>query len=162
MSWKLKPLAALLALPLVSAAGPREDYAAPYRTLQQANQALDPALAASAYATEGTLIFEVPGRPVEEFRGPTAIHAAYVRTFDQVEPGTSIELEFRFDPPGPGPSPHTGAYRAKARVAGQDVTIYGRFTVKLVRQAGAWRFAEDRGTVATTADFERLPSAMLE
>lgn len=152
-----RPLVALLALPLVSAAPPLEDYAEPYRVLQQANHALDASLAASAYASDGALTFDYIGRPREEFRGRRAIRANYVRTFGQVEPGTPIELEFRFDPPGPGPEPHSGAYRAKARAGGREITLYGRFKVKLVKQGGHWRFAEDRGTVASAADFEMLP-----
>ncbi len=153
----LRPLLALLALPLVSAAPPNEDYAEPYRILQQANHTLDASLAASAYASDGALTFDYIGRPREEFRGREAIRASYVRTFRQVEPGTPIELEFRFDPPGPGPSQHTGAYRARANAAGREITLYGRFTVKLVNQDGHWRFAEDQGTVASAADFEKLP-----
>lgn len=39
----------LLALaPLISAAAPHEDYAVPYRTLQQANQTLDPSASGDA------------------------------------------------------------------------------------------------------------------
>lgn len=148
-------LLATLALALVPA--PHEDYAEPYRILRQANQKLDPALAASAYAADGALIFEYPGRPREEFRGREAIRASYVRTFGQVEPGVPIELEFRFQPPGPGPQPHSGAYRLRARADGRDITAYGRFTVKLVKQDGHWRFAEDRGMPATAEDFEKLP-----
>lgn len=157
MSLRLRPLAVVLALPLISAAGPAEDYAAPYRILQQANRTLDPALAASAYGSDAALIFEVPGQPREEFRGTEAIRASYVRAFGQVVPGTPIELEFRFAPPGPGPRQHSGAYRAKVRAAGREVTLYGRFTVRLVKQDGMWRFAEDRGTVASAAEFEKLP-----
>lgn len=153
----LRPLTALLALPLVSAAAPPEDYAEPYGILQQANRTLDPSLAASAYASDGALIFEYPGQPREEFRGREAIRASYVRAFGQVEAGIPIELEFRFDPPGPGPKPHSGAYRAKARAAGRDITVYGRFTVRLVKEDGHWRFTEDRGTAANAADFQKLP-----
>ena len=54
----LRLFGALLALPLVSAAAPPEDYAEPYRILQQANRTLDPSLAASAYASDGELIFD--------------------------------------------------------------------------------------------------------
>ena len=153
----MRALAVLALVPLVSAAAPQEDYAEPYRILQQANLSLDPSLAASAYASDGALIFEYPGQPREEFRGRESIRASYVRTFGQVEPGRPIELEFRFDPSGPGPRPHSGVYRVKARAAGQGITVHGRFTVKLVKQDGHWRFAEDRGTPATAADFERLP-----
>jgi hypothetical protein len=153
----MRTLVALVMAPLVSVSAPNEDYAEPYRTLQQANHNLDPSLAASAYAFDGALIFEYPGRPREEFRGREAIRASYVRTFGQVEAGTPIRLEFRFDPPGPGPKPHSGAYRVRAKAAGRDITIHGRFTVKLVKKNGHWRFAEDRGTAATAADFEGLP-----
>ena len=153
----VRAVTALALVPLVSAATPQEDYAEPYRILQQANHSFDPALAASAYATDGALIFEHPGQPREEFRGREAIRASYVRTFRQVEPGSSIDLGFRFDAPGPGPRPHSGTYRVKARATGREITVYGRFTVKLIKQDGHWRFAEDRGTSATAADFEKRP-----
>ena len=153
----LRLFGALLALPLVSAAAPPEDYAEPYRILQQANRTLDPSLAASAYASDGELIFDVPGQPTETFHGTKAIHAAYVRTFRQVAPGTPIVLDFRFAPLGPRPDEHSGAYRARLKAGGRDITAYGRFSVKLVKQEGKWRFAEDRWTVGTAADFEKLP-----
>lgn len=154
----MRILLTLALAPLISAAAPGEDYAEPYRILQQANRTLDPALAASAYASDAALIFEYPGRPREEFRGREAIRASYDRTFGQVEPGTPIDLRFRFEHPGPGPRPHAGAYRVTARAAGRDFTAYGRFVVKLVKQDGHWLFAEDRGTAATAADFEMLPA----
>ena len=153
----MRTLVALALAPLISAAAPGEDYDEPYRILQQANRTLDPALAASAYASDAVLIFEYPGRRREEFRGREAIRASYDRTFGQVEPGSAIELEFRIDPPGPRPEPHGGAYRVRAKAAGRDVIAYGRFVAKLVKQNGHWRFAEDRGTAAAATDFEMLP-----
>lgn len=146
---------AVAALP--SAAAAPEDYAEPYRILQQANRSLDPVLAASAYAADGALIFAYPDGRREEFRGRGAIRGSYARTFGQVEPGAPIALQFRFEPPGPGSTPHSGAYRVAARAAGRDITAYGRFTVKLVKQDGRWRFVEDRGAPATASDFEKLP-----
>jgi hypothetical protein len=155
---RLKPMAAaLLLLPLGAAAKPQEDYGAPYRILQQANQQLDPSLAASAYASDGSLIFDYPGQPVEIFRGSDAIRKAYVRTFGQVDPGTPIALEFRFEPPGLASATQSGAYKVRATAGGRPITVYGRFNVKLIKQDGAWRFAEDRGEPATAADFEKQP-----
>ena len=148
-------LAALLWLTPTAALAGNEDYAAPYRLLAQANLTLDASLAASAYARDGALIFEIPGQPIEMYRGTDAIRTAYVRSFDQVDSGTPIEIEFRFEKPV-RPSAHNGAYRLKAKVGGRDITAYGRFTVKLVWQDGAWRFGEDRGTPAAAADFEAL------
>lgn len=161
MTQKQKPLLALLLLPLITAATPREDYAAPYRILKQASLALDPALAASAYASDGLLSFEVPGGPREEARGAEAIRASYVRSFGQVDAGTPMLVEFRFDGAGPSASPHTGAFRLDVTVKGRPVTVYGRFKVRLLKQDGEWRFAEDRGTTATAADFERLTATSL-
>ena len=51
----------------LTAASHVEDYAAPYRILREANLELDPALAASAYADGGVLIFEQAGKPSEMF-----------------------------------------------------------------------------------------------
>lgn len=157
MNRKLKIAAALLLTPLVTAASHREDYAAPYRILEQANRDRDPALAASAYAAGGRLIFEHPAQPGEMYQGKTEIEQAFVRTFRQVDPGTQIDLDFRFEPPGLVSDRHSGAYRLTATVGGTPITLFGRFSVKLVKERGQWRFAEDRGSAATKADFDRLP-----
>lgn len=153
----MRRLIALALVPLVSAAAPHDDYAEPYRTLEQANQTLDPSLATSAYALDGKLIFDYPGQPVEMFQGHEAIRASYVRTFGQVDPGTAIELQFRFEPSGLTSDRQQGVYRIAATASGRPITVYGRFSVRLIKERGAWRFAEDRGTPATAADFERLP-----
>jgi hypothetical protein len=153
-------VAALLAAASTPALASNADYAAPYRLLQQANRTLDPALATSAYATEGVLVFDIPGAPAESFRGHDAIRAAYVRSFRQVDPGTPIALEFRFEGPV-RPAPHKGAYRLTAKIGGREIVAYGRFTASLVWDRNAWRFAEDRGTAASAADYEALPPADL-
>ena len=150
-----RALMALIVLPTVAAATPL-DRAEPYRILQQANLRLDPALAASAYASDALLLFDYPDVPREAFRGIDAIRSSYVRTFGQVDAGTPIKLDFRFEPPGLASDRQAGVYRINAIVGGRLVALYGRFTVKLVNEGGAWRFAEDRGMPATAADFERL------
>jgi len=156
-----RSLVALAIMPLLAGAAPVEDYGEPYRILQRANQALDPVLASSAYATDARLIFEYPGRPVETFEGHDAIRSSYVPTFGQVDPGTRIKLAFRFDPPGQCFDQQRGVYRVEATVGGRSLTQYGRFSVRLVKQDGAWRFAEDHGIPATAADFDRLPQSSL-
>jgi hypothetical protein len=161
MTSPLKPLAFLLLVPLLAAAPPQEDYAAPYRVLQQASLTLDPSLAASAYASDGKLVFEYPGQPVETFDGRDAIRSSYVRTFGQVGPGSPIKIQFRFEPPGLASDRQIGAYRIDASAGGRPITVYGRFSVRLVKENGAWRFLEDRGVPATADDFERLPAAEL-
>ena len=158
----LRCAAAVLLLPLIPTASPLEDHAAPYRILREANLKLDPVLAASAYADGGALMFEHSGQRREMFQGKDEIRQAYVRTFRQVDAGTPIRLEFRFAPPGLSSDRHSGAYRLKATVGGRPVTAYGRFTVTLVKQDGQWRFAEDKGTVASAADFEKLPGSALD
>ena len=150
-----------LALLPVTAAASSTDYAEPYRILQQANLAIDPALATSAYALDAKLVFDYPGQPTETFRGHEAIRASYVRTFGQVDPGTPISLQFRFEPPGLTSDRQAGIYRLDATAGGRPITVFGRFSVKLVREGGAWRFAEDRGTPATAADFDKLPPVKL-
>lgn len=155
-------LAALgLALAPVPALATDGGYTEPYRLLQQANMRLDPDLAASAYTVDGALIFELPGQPSETFKRAQSIRSAYVRTFAQVDPGTPITLEFRFATAKPQTPQHEGVYRLKAKAGGREITAYGRFSVKLARGRDGWRFAEDRGTVATAADFDRLPPSKL-
>lgn len=157
----IRALIALAVAPLISAAAPQEDYAEPYRILQQANESLNPLLATSAYSSDARLIFDYPGSPLEEFQGRDAIRSSYARTFSQVDPGTPIKLQFRFEPPGLATDRQEGVYRIDAVIGGRPVTQYGRFSVKLVQQLGRWRFAEDRGTPATADDFDRLPSTNL-
>ena len=149
----------LLAIAILAApAGAAEpDRAEPYRILQQANLALDPSLAASAYASDAKLIFDYPGRSAESFQGQDAIRSSYVRTFSQVDPGKPIRIRFRLAPPGLASDRQDGAYRIDAEAGGREITVYGRFAVKLVEEQGRWRFAEDRGGPATAADFEALP-----
>lgn len=153
----MKLLLALASLLLALAAAPAPDHAEPYRILQQANLALDPALATSAYASNAKLIFEYPGRPVETFQGRDAIRGSYVRTFGQVDPGQPIRIQFRFASPGLTSDRQDGAYRIDTQAGGRPITAYGRFSVRLVKEQGHWRFAEDRGGPATAADFEKLP-----
>lgn len=157
----LRPMLALALFPLTLAAASPADRAEPYRILQQANVALDPALAASAYASNARLVFDYPGQPTETFAGRDAIRSSYVRTFGQVDAGSQIGLQFRFEPPGLASDRQSGVYRVDARAAGRPITIYGRFAVKLVNEKGSWRFAEDRGYPATAADFEKLPVTAL-
>jgi hypothetical protein len=145
---------AILSAPVGATEAGREE---PYRILEQANLALDPALAASAYASDAKLIFDYPGQPVETFDGRNAIRSSYIRTFSQVDPGKPIRIRFRFAPPGLASDRQDGAYRIDAEAGGRAITVYGRFAVKLVEEQGRWRFAEDRGGPATAADFEALP-----
>lgn len=157
-SWMARAL-----LPLVLAfAEQAEDYGAPYRILQLANAALDPDLAASAYVSSAKLIFEYPGRPAESFEGLPAIRSSYVRTFGQVDPGTPIKIQFRFQEPGLVSIRQEGAYRIDAMAGGRPITVYGRFSATLAKEGGAWRFAEDRGAPVTAAEFEKLPLSSLD
>lgn len=153
---------ALALLPLLSAAAPLEDHAEPYRILQHANLTLDPALATSAYSAKATLAFDYPGQPPELFQGHEAIRSSYIRTFRQVDPKTPIKLQFRFEPPGLASHQQHGVYRLDATARGRPITLYGRFSAKLVRERGGWRFAEDRGTAASAIDFDRLPESGLD
>jgi hypothetical protein len=156
----MKVLLTLL-MPLLVAASPAEDFAAPYRILEQANRTLDYDLATSAYTADGLLAFDYPGLPKEEFRGRESIRSSYVRTFGMVDRATPIGLEFRFHPPGLAGQVQSGIYRATATVGGRKIMLHGRFTARLQFEGGAWRFAEDRGTSATAAEFEALPPSVL-
>ena len=153
----LRGIGLALTTALLAAISPKEDYAEPYRILKQANRSLDPSLAASAYSEDGALIFEYPGHRVETFKGRQAITGAFVRTFGQVDAGTPINIDFRFEPPGLAGREQSGVYRIDATAGGRKLTLYGRFSAKLVKQGRAWRFGEDRGMVATAADFDKLP-----
>lgn len=148
---------ALALVPLLAGAAPAPDYAEPYRILYQANLTLDPALAASAYAKNATLAFDYSGLPPQVFRGRDAIRSSYVQTFRQVDAGTPIKLQFRFEKPGLTSDQQSGVYRLDAIAGGRPITAYGRFSVILVKEQAGWRFAEDKGTAATAADFDKLP-----
>jgi hypothetical protein len=141
---------------LATASTSIDDVGAPYRQLQQANRALDPDLAASAYAKDAVLSFDYQGAPKEQFRGRAAVRASYVRTFGQLPAGAPVALEFRFAPPGLRGERQAGAYKVVVKIGARTVTSYGKFQVRLVRDDGQWRFAEDVGTDATAAEFEAL------
>lgn len=140
-------------LPLLAAAASPSD---PYQTLREANRTHDPALAVSAYAGDALLVFEYPGRPREVYRGHSQILQSYRRYFDSIDRDRPVELDFRFEPPGLRGDAHEGVYRIIASVGGKPVTAYGRFSARLRMEGGTWRFAEDRGSKATAADFEAL------
>ena len=154
-------LLALAILPFASAAAPAPDYAEPYRILQQANLVLDPALAASSYASDAKLIFDYPGQPPATFQGRDAIRSSFVRTFGQVDADQPIKIEFRFAAPGLASDRQEGAYRIDAQVADRPIVVFGRFSVRLVLEKGSWRFAEDQGMPATATDFDKLPPSEL-
>lgn len=147
-----------LTLPLLLAAAPQPDYAEPYRLLQRANLTLDAELATSAYAKNATLAFDYPGRPPEAFQGREAIRSSYLRTFRQVDPGMPIRIRFRFERPGLASDRQAGVYRIDAIADGRPITVYGRFSVRLVREGTSWRFAQDRGMPAVADDFDMLPA----
>ena len=123
----MQKLFAFAILSLALAAAPAPDRAEPYRILEQANLALDLALAISAYASNAKLIFDYPSRPTETFHGHDAIRSSYVRTFGQVDPGTPIKIQFRFAAPGLNSDRQIGAYRIDATASGRPITLYGRF-----------------------------------
>ena len=152
---------ALLLSPLIVAASEEEDYAAPYRVLREANLRLDATLATSAYVDGAKLIFEYPDGRGEMFQGKQDIGYAYRRTFGQVDPGTPIEIEFRFQTQRVKSDRHSGAYRLAASVGGRPFITYGGFSVRLTKQDGSWRFEEDRGSVISAAQFHALPKAEL-
>lgn len=152
----MKNIVLLLASPILVAASAPQDYLSPYRVLEEANRTLDASLAATAYTSDGKLIFDLPGRPQERHVGRANIRSSYVRTFGQLDRGSSIDLEFRFDGAAPRSARHVGAYKAIVTIGGRKVATFGRFSAKLSFEDGAWRFAEDRGTIATAADFEML------
>jgi hypothetical protein len=154
-------LVASLLAPLSVAATQEQDFAEPYRILRDANLKHDPALAASAYADGARLIFDYGDGRGEMFQGKGDIRFAYARTFSQVDPGTPIEIEFRFEQPRITSDRHSGAYRLTASVNGKPITSYGGFAVRLTKQDGSWRFAEDRGTIIPVAQFYALPPAEL-
>lgn len=160
MRQHVRALTIALLVPLLSSASPQQDFAEPYRILQQANRLLDPNLAASAYTSGARLIFERPGETSELFQGRNEIRQAYVRTFGQVDTAP-IALDFRFHPPGIASKNQKGFYRLKARAGGKPVMVYGSFVARLRKENGKWRFAEDRGTTAAAKDFDRLPPAHL-
>lgn len=157
----MKRLLSLGLLSLTISAAPADDYSNPYRVLQTANRTFDAELAASAYAADGVLIFEYGGGRMEEFQGRDAIRQSYVKTFGQLDASTPPELEFRFNPAGPQRDVQTGLYRIAAKVGGRSITTCGRFAVRLRKENGRWLFAEDRGSIASAADFHALARSPL-
>lgn len=124
------------------AAGPEEGA---FKALRAAYAARDPAAAAAAYTPDARVIYRYAGTPEDRREGQAAITASFRELFDQIDPATPIDLNFRIA--ASVGDRRTGIYRM--RIGGS--VSYGRFEVRL---ADDGRFREDISSDATVEDFE--------
>lgn len=118
----------------------------PFAQLRAAYAARDPAAAAAAYAPDAELVFRYAGVAEENYRGTAAIAGSYKKFFDQVDPATRLDLNFRITTSDG--ARRRGIYRLRI---GTGSTTYGRFEVDV---ASDGRFARDSSSDATLAEFE--------
>ena len=127
--------------------------AEPFADLRSAYLARDPTAAASAYTHDASLVFRYAGTAEEKYRGSKEIAASYKRFFDQIDPSSKLELNFRIvGSVGPRRS---GFYRLRI---GKSSVTYGKFDVELAPDG---RFLSDSSSDATMANFEETAAPVL-
>lgn len=128
-------------------------HAEPFAQLRAAYLARDPAAAASAYSPDAELVFRYGGTTEERYRGTKAITGSYDRFFDQIDPASKLDLNFRIV--RSVGSSRSGLYRLRS---GKSSVTYGKFDVELARDG---RFASDSSSEAAIADFEEAAAPLM-
>lgn len=134
--------------PFTSAQAQTQD---PFAQLREAYANKDAAGAASAYAADGVVIYAYEGSPEERVAGAAAIAASFQTFFDQFGADQPLDLNFRILRRSTDAA--EGIYRLRF---GESVS-YGRFEVTFADG----RFATDRSSNASAADFEQAPGPVL-
>lgn len=127
--------------------------AEPFAQLRSAYLARDPAAAASAYTPNADLVFRYAGTAEEKYCGSKAIAASYDRFFDQIDPASNLDLNFRIGQ-SVG-SRRSGIYRLRI---GKSSVTYGKFDVEVAPDG---RFLSDSSSDATMADFEEAAAPIM-
>lgn len=133
---------------------PLEDVA-PFATLREAYARRDPALAASAYRPDATLIYRGgPAEGNELHRGYEAIHDSFAALFDQLDPADTLDLNFRIARRLRDGSEiqEQGVYRLRV---GEVLTTYGHFDTRR-HLDDPTRFLSDESRPAAVSDFEEI------
>lgn len=142
--WIFAALILLAAMVGSTQAAPAPGDAA-FGALRAAYAAREPAAAAAAYTADARVIYRYAGTPEDRRVGRAAITASFRELFDQIDPATPIDLNFRLAETAG--DRRIGFYRMRI---GKSVS-YGRFEVRLAPDG---RFVEDISSDATQADFE--------
>lgn len=115
---------------------------APYDTLSAAYEALDPAIAASAYHADA--VYAGPGRP--DFIEGDGIQAAFGFLAGAAQRGAVLDLDFRVVRRGLAAEAggDAGFYRLTVTEAdGERRASYGKFITVLIYEERGWRFLAD-------------------
>lgn len=131
---------------------------APYHTLSAAYDALDPALAASAYHADA--VYAGPGRP--DFIEGDGIEAAFGFLAGAADRGAALDLDFKVVRRGLGPEAggDAGFYRLIVTEAnGESRANYGKFITVLVHGDNGWVFMADGFSGADAAAWEAAECA---
>lgn len=128
----------------------------PFAALRDAYRSKDPARAAEAYTEDAKLILQYPGMPPQEYVGATTIRQTIEQILTPIKPEWTLAMNFKLDPAAAQSSTRTGLYRIIVNMGHKATSNYGRFTVTLRAEKGAWRFSEDISDFATEADYDAL------
>lgn len=133
-----------------------EEFRQPFAVLREAYRLKDAAKAAEAYTEDAKIVLRYPGMPPEEHIGTAAIRQTIAQILQPIKPEWELAMNFKLDSAAPGSSTRTGLYRIIVRMGDRSTNSYGRFSVTLRAEKGAWRFQEDISEVATQADYDAL------
>ncbi|NBB13799.1 prolyl oligopeptidase family serine peptidase [Caulobacter sp. SLTY] len=142
--------ATLVLLSGAAGAAPPEETA--FKALRAAYAAKDAAAAAAAYAPDAEVIYRYAGTPEDRRAGTTAIAASFRELFDQIDPATAIDLNFRVAETAG--DRRVGYYRMRIGKAAS----YGRFEVRLGKDG---RFVQDISSDGTVSDFESVAGPLM-
>lgn len=144
-------IAAALVL-LSGAAGAAPPNAGGFETLRAAYAAKDANAAATAYAPDAEVLYRYAGTPEDRRVGTAAIAASFRELFDQIDPATPLDLNFRVAETAG--DRRVGYYRLRIGKAAS----YGRFETRVGPDG---RFVQDISSDATLADFETAAGPLM-
>lgn len=127
-------------------AAPAPPNADPFNQLRTAYAKRDADAAAAAYGQGAVITYRYQGAPEERYVGANAITGSFRRLFDQIDPMSPLDLNFRLTERQPTRA--SGFYRF--RVGAQP--SFGRFAVTFTPDG---KFATDMSAGASLAEFEQ-------
>jgi ketosteroid isomerase-like protein len=133
-----------------------EELQQPFAVLREAYRLKDAGKATQAYTGDARIAFQYPGMPREEYVGTIAIKKAFEQILQPIKPEWSLAMNFKLARATPGSGTREGLYHIIVAMGDRSTHSYGRFTVILRAEGGAWRFSEDISEIATQADYEAL------
>lgn len=125
----------------------------PLVLLSDAYRDRDADAAAALYTPDAEVVYRYDGTTPEQHVGTIEIARSFRSLFDQIAPGTPLDLNFRVTETSA--TSRSGVYRLRV---GAGATSYGRFAVTMSADG---RFASDTSSSATLTDFEDAAGPVL-